>query len=172
MIIIEETEEDKNSVSVPDEDFIEEEELTTEEQKYRSAQELLDSLACVTRYEQGVKTLLDAAAMFEEINDYGDSAKRAADCRKRAGAYEKKGIEKAYREAVKLCEEAVTKMDYRTAISELNRFPDYKDCKERIDVCKRAVEREETKQAWKHRVIAAVIVVAAVIGVWAVFRLI
>ena len=92
MIIIEETEEDKNSVPVPDEDFIEEEELTTEEQKYRSAQELLDSLACVTRYEQGVKTLLDAAAMFEEINDYGDSAKRAADCRKRAGAYEKKGI--------------------------------------------------------------------------------
>ena len=165
MIIIEETEEDKNSVPVPDEDFIEEEELTTEEQKYRSAQ-------CVTRYEQGVKTLLDAAAMFEEINDYGDSAKRAADCRKRAGAYEKKGIEKAYREAVKLCEEAVTKMDYRTAISELNRFPDYKDCKERIDVCKKAVEREETKQAWKHRVIAAVIVVAAVIGVWAVFRLI
>ena len=53
MIIIEETEEDKNSVPVPDEDFIEEEELTTEEQKYRSAQELLDSLACVTRYEQG-----------------------------------------------------------------------------------------------------------------------
>ena len=134
--------------------------------------QMLDSLECVTRYEQGVKTLLDAAAMFEEINDYGDSAKRAADCRKRAGAYEKKGIEKAYREAVKLCEEAVTKMDYRTAISELNRFPDYKDCKERIDVCKKAVEREETKQAWKHRVIAAVIVVAAVIGVWAVFRLI
>ena len=126
----------------------------------------------MTRYEQGVKTLLDAAAMFEEINDYGDSAKRAVDCRKRAGAYEKKGIEKAYREAVKLCEEAVTKMDYRTAISELNRFPDYKDCKERIDVCKKAVEREETKQAWKHRVIAAVIVVVAVIGVWAVFRLI
>ena len=168
MIIIEETEEDKNSVPVPDEDFIEEEELTTEEQKYRSAQELLDSLACVTRYEQGVKTLLDAAAMFEEINDYGDSAKRAADCRKRAGAYEKKGIEKAYREAVKLCEEAVTKMDYRTAISELNRFPDYKDCKERIDVCKKAVEREE----WKHRVIAAMIIVVAVVGVWAVFRLI
>ena len=165
MIIIEETEEDKNSVPVPDEDFIEEEELTTEEQKYRSAQELLDSLACVTRYEQGVKTLLDAAAMFEEINDY-------ADCRKRAGAYEKKGIEKAYREAVKLCEEAVTKMDYRTAISELNRFPDYKDCKERIDVCKKAVEREETKQAWKHRVIAAMIIVVAVVGVWAVFRLI
>ena len=172
MIIIEETEEDKNSVTVPDEVLIEAEELTTEEQKYRSAQELLDSLECVTRYEQGVKTLLDAAAMFEEINDYGDSAKRAADCRKRAGAYEKKGIEKAYREAVKLCEEAVTKMDYRTAISELNRFPDYKDCKERIDVCKKAVEREETKQAWKHRVIAAVIIVAAVIGVWAVFRLI
>ena len=169
MIIIEETEEDKNSVPVPDEDFIEEEELTTEEQKYRSAQELLDSLACVTRYEQGVKTLLDAAAMFEEIDDYEDSAKRAADCRKRAGAYEKKGIEKAYREAVKLCEEAVTKMDYRTAISELNRFPDYKD---RIDVCKKAVEREETKQAWKHRVIAAVIIVVAVVGIWAVFRLI
>ena len=67
MIIIEETEEDKNSVPVPDEDFIEEEELTTEEQKYRSAQELLDSLACVTRYEQGVKTLLDAAAMFQRL---------------------------------------------------------------------------------------------------------
>lgn len=63
-------------------------------------------------------------------------------------------------------------MDYRTAISELNRFPDYKDCKERIDVCKKAVEREETKQAWKHRVIAAMIIVVAVVGVWAVFRLI
>ena len=44
--------------------------------------------------------------------------------------------------------------------------------RKQIDVCKKAVEREETKQAWKHRVIAAVIVVAAVIGVWAVFRLI
>lgn len=81
MIIIEETEEDKNSVPVPDEDFIEEEELTTEEQKYRSAQELLDSLACVTRYEQGVKTLLDAAASLRRstITGTAQSVQRTAE---------------------------------------------------------------------------------------------
>ena len=86
MIIIEETEEDKNRVAVPDEDYFEEEELTTEEAKYRSAKDLRDSLVCVERYEQGVRTLLDAAALFDEIADYEDSAKLAADCRKKAAA--------------------------------------------------------------------------------------
>ena len=64
MIIIEETEEDKNRIAVPDEDSFEDEELTSEEAKYRSAADLRDSLVCVERYEQGVRTLLDAADMF------------------------------------------------------------------------------------------------------------
>ena len=53
MIIIEETEEDKNRAALPDEDSFEDEELTTEEAKYRSAKDLRDSLECVERYEQG-----------------------------------------------------------------------------------------------------------------------
>ena len=119
MIIIEETEEDKNRAALPDEDSFEDEELTTEEAKYRSAKDLRDSLECVERYEQGVRTLLDAAALFDEIDDYEDSARLAEECRKKAKDYEKKGMEKAYQQAVKLCGEAVTKMDYRTAITEL-----------------------------------------------------
>ena len=42
MIIIEETEEDKNRAALPDEDSFEDEELTTEEAKYRSAKDLRD----------------------------------------------------------------------------------------------------------------------------------
>ena len=44
MIIIEETEEDKNRAALLDEDSFEDEELTTEEAKYRSAKDLRDSL--------------------------------------------------------------------------------------------------------------------------------
>ena len=84
MIIIEETEEDKNRAALLDEDSFEDEELTTEEAKYRSAKDLRDSLECVERYEQGVRTLLDAAALFDEIDDYEDSARLAEECRKKA----------------------------------------------------------------------------------------
>lgn len=171
MIIIEETEEDKNRVAVPDEDSFEEEELTTEEAKYRSAKELRDSLVCVERYEQGVRTLLDAAALFDEIADYEDSAKLAADCRKKAETYEAEGMEKAYRQAVKLCEDAVTKMDYRTAITELERFPQYKDCAERIEECKKQIISRETKEAWRNRIIAVIIIAVAALCIWGVFSL-
>lgn len=171
MIIIEETEEDKNKVAVPDEDYFEEEELTTEEAKYRSAKELRDSLGCVERYEQGVRTLLDAAALFDEIADYEDSAKLAADCRKAAETYEAEGMEKAYQQAVKLCEDAVTKMDYRTAITELERFPQYKDCAERIEECKKQIISRETKESWRNRIIAVIIIAVAALCIWGVFSL-
>ena len=171
MIIIEETEEDKNKVAVPDEDYFEEEELTTEEAKYRSAKELRDSLGCVERYEQGVRTLLDAAALFDEIADYEDSAKLAADCRKIAETYEAEGMEKAYQQAVKLCEDAVTKMDYRTAITELERFPQYKDCAERIEECKKQIISRETKESWRNRIIAVIIIAVAALCIWGVFSL-
>lgn len=172
MIIIEETEEDKNRIAVPDEDSFEEEELTGEEAKYRSAGELRDSLVCVERYEQGVRTLLDAADLFDGISTYKDSAKQAADCRKKAEAYEQKGREKAYQAAVKLCDAAVTKMDYRTAISELERFADYKDSAERIEQCKKQIVRQETKAAWKNRIIAFIIIVVMAVCIWGVFSLI
>lgn len=171
MIIIEETEEDKNKVAVPDEDYFEEEELTTEEAKYRSAKELRDSLGCVERYEQGVRTLLDAAALFDEIADYEDSAKLAADCRKTAETYEAEGMEKAYQQAVKLCEDAVTKMDYRTAITELERFPQYKDCAERIEECKKQIISRETRESWRNRIIAVIIIAVAALCIWGVFSL-
>lgn len=171
MIIIEETEEDKNKVAVPDEDYFEEEELTTEEAKYRSAKELRDSLGCVERYEQGVRTLLDAAALFDEIADYEDSAKLAVDCRKTAETYEAEGMEKAYQQAVKLCEDAVTKMDYRTAITELERFPQYKDCAERIEKCKKQIISRETKESWRNRIIAVIIIAVAALCIWGVFSL-
>ena len=172
MIIIEETEEDKNRIAVPDEDSFEEEELTGEEAKYRSAGELRDSLVCVERYEQGVRTLLDAADLFDGISTYKDSAKQAADCRKKAEAYEQKGREKAYQAAVKLCDAAVTKMDYRTAISEMERFADYKDSAERIEQCKKQIVRQETKAAWKNRIIAFIIIVVMAVCIWGVFSLI
>lgn len=171
MIIIEETEEDKNRVAVPDEDYFEEEELTTEEAKYRSAKELMDSLECVERYEQGVRTLLDAAALFDEIDDYEDSAKLAADCRKKAETYEAEGMEKAYQQAVKLCGDAVTKMDYRTAITELERFPQYKDCIGRIEQCKKEIVSRETKEAWRNRIIAFIIIVVSAACIYGVFSL-
>ncbi len=95
MIIIEETEEDKNRAALPDEDSFEGMELTTEEAKYRAAQKIWDSLECVERYEQGVRTLLDAAALFDEIDDYEDSAGHPRrNAAKKAKDYEKKGMEK------------------------------------------------------------------------------
>ncbi len=170
MIIIEETEEDRNRVSVPDEEYVEDEVLSTEEEKYRSARDLEDSLECVTRYEQGVRTLLDAAALFEEISDYGDSARRAAACRKRAQTYENKGKEKAYQEAVKLFKNAKTKMDYRTAITELERFSDYKESADMIRQSKEVITRLETRSSWKNRMIAVVIISVMVIFVWIVWK--
>jgi hypothetical protein len=158
MIIIEEDETEKKNVDGKTVNDMEEEELTPEEQGYRSAVELMESVDCVVRYERGVQSLQNAADQFRKLEGYRDSQEREKKCRRQALELEEKGREAAYREAVTLCENAVTKMDYRTAISELNRFPDYKDCGKRIEDCKGMVTAMETKQVRRNRVIVLIFV--------------
>lgn len=166
MIIIEEDDEDKREIQRIDDDDILDEKLTTEEYQYKSAVSLMESVECVTRFEHKVKSMRDAADRFEALGDYEDSAALAAECRAQADKLEETGREEAYQGAVVLCEEAGTKMEYRTAISELERVTGYKDSDERIELCRQEIARLETKTAWRNRAIAFVLVVLFALAVW------
>lgn len=172
MIVIEEDEEDKTEIQMIDEDDFLDEELTTEEYQYKSAVSLMESVDCVTRFEHKVKSLRDAASRFEALGAYSDSVARAARCRTQADEMEEAGREEAYRGAVAICEEAGTKMEYRTAISELGRVAGYKDSDERMEFCRQAIAKLETKTAWRNRAIAFLLVVLFALAVWGGFSLI
>jgi tetratricopeptide (TPR) repeat protein len=166
MIIIEEDDVDQEINRRQRSEDFEKEELTAEECGYRNAKELMESVDCVVRYEQGVKSLQRGAELFQKLGDYRDSRQRVQQCERMAQELEETGREKAYREAVALCENAVTKTDYRTAISELNRFPEYKDCGERIRSCEQSLTRLANRQAWRNRGITAGILVLLFLAAW------
>ena len=76
MIIIEEDDDEVVVNSQGGEGPQEEEELTPEEQRYRSAAELMESVDCVARYERAVISLNAAADLFDKLVDYKDSRNR------------------------------------------------------------------------------------------------
>ena len=160
MIIIEEDEDEVVVNSQGGEGPQEEEELTPEERRYRSAVELMESVDCVERYERAVISLKAAADLFDKLGDYKDSVKKAQACREQAQLVEETGKEEAYQAALELYDNARTKMDYRTAISELKRFPDYKDSQIRIEDSKKAIVKLEKREVWKNRGIFVVILAA------------
>lgn len=160
---------DENEVDLrkkrKDEDF-EEEKLSKEEREYRSAVSLMESVDCATRYEREVESLRSAVVLFEALGSYKDSAQRKKKCEDLAQKAECEGIEKAYKEAVEFLEGASTKMDYRTAIADFERVSDYKDSAQKIEECKKALGRIETKKVWRNRGIV-VLVIAVVAFIFA-----
>ena len=139
------------------EDF-EEEKLSKEEREYRSAVSLMESVDCTTRFEREVESLRSAAVLFEALGTYKDSSKRKTECEKLALQAEETGKEKAYKEAVQFLEEAKTKMDYRTAIADFERLSDYKDSAQKVDECKRILEKIEDKKVWTNRGITLLVI--------------
>lgn len=146
--------------------FFEEEELSPEEKKYRDAVELMESVDCVTRFERAVESLNSAAVLFEELGDYKDSIQKAGACKKQAEITRESGIRDAYEMAVYLQDNARTKMDYRTAISEFERFIDYKDSKKRIDDCKKIIRKNANRQVWRNRGIAILVLAVLAAIFW------
>lgn len=142
--------------------FFEEEKLSPEEKQYRDAVGLMESVDCVTRFERAVASLDIAAAQFEGLGSYKDSAERAKACKKEAESIRDAGIRETYDEAVKLLGNAKTKIDYRTAIAEFERIPDYKDSRERMEECKSILRRIANRQAWMGR--GVVVLVLAVLA--------
>lgn len=145
--------------------FFEEEKLTPKESKYRSAKKLQEAVDCVERFEHAVASLESAQLLYEELDDYKDSAQRAQECAALAQKMHADGLEDAYQNAVKMMDEATDKLAYRTVISEFERFPDYKDSAERIGSCKGKLKRIATMQVWKNRALA-VLVAAAAVGIF------
>ncbi len=147
--------------------LLDKEEIPQEEKSYRSARGLTDAVDCITRYERKVISYESAADIYEALGDYKDSQTLAAKCREAAVRAKQEGMETAYEDAVKFHEEACTKIDYRTVISDFERFGDYKDSAKHIADCKKKIERIETLNVWKNRGIMLVILaaVAALFGV-------
>lgn len=145
--------------------FFEEEKLSPEEKKYRSAVKLMESVDCVVRFETAVESLNSAAALFDGLEDYKESRQKAKECKSLAEQRQETGIQEAYLEAVNLQDNAKTKIDYRTIISEFERFPDYKDSQKRIEECKKTLRRIASRQAWRNRGIA-ILVLAAIAAIF------
>ncbi len=171
MIIIEEDDEYQGDDSWMDRGEVLDEKLTVEEKAYRSAVSLMDSAECVVRYENRVKALRDAAALFEGLGGYLDSGEQAGKCRKWAERIERNGREKAYRKAAALCDEAGTELEYRTAISEMERVSGYRDSLERMEACRSAIVRLEEQTAWRNRMIVLLAVAFIVLAAWLVLTL-
>ena len=146
--------------------FFEEEKLSPEEKKYRSAVKLMESVDCVVRFETAVESLNSAAALFDELGDYKESAQKSRICREQAKQQQETGIKEAYQEALNLSDTAKTKADYRTVISEFERFPDYKDSGERIAASKKALRKIANRQAWRNRGIAVLLLAVFVAVFW------
>lgn len=169
MIIIEEDESTVSRVKSSVGDDMEEEKLTPEEEKYRSAVALMESVDCVEVFEHSVASLRSAAGLFHELGEYKDSSSRAEKCLNKAEKEEKKGRKEAYQVAVKLCEEAESKSDFSDAITALERVHPFQDSGDRLEVCHQAIQRIEARRAWKNRLIVlAVFCLVFVIGaiVW------
>lgn len=145
--------------------FFEEEKLTPKESKYRSAIKLQEAVECVERFEHAVASLESAQKLFEELGDYKDSAKRAEACAASSKEMQEQGLERAYQAAVQLQEAAKDKLEYRTVISEFERFPDYKDSAQRIEEAKKRIRRLGTITVWKNRA-AALLMLAAVVAIF------
>lgn len=146
--------------------FFEEEKLSPEEKKYRSAVALMESVDCVTRFETAVDSQNSAAVLFESLGDYKDSRERAIKCKKKAVDIREKGMENAYRETVAMQEAAKSAIDYRTVISEFERFGEYKDSTERIALCQKAIKRLANLQAWKNRGVVVLVLAAFALIFW------
>lgn len=146
--------------------FFEEEKISEEEKKYRSAVSLMESVECVTRFERAVMSLQNAAALFESLGEYKDSSQKKEACKKQAEITQKTGMQTAYETAVDMQNDARTKIDYRTVISEFERIPDYKDSVQRIEDCKKKLIRIENRAVWKNRAIVLLVLVLAATIFW------
>lgn len=146
--------------------FFEEEKISEEEKKYRSAVNLMESVECVTRFERAVISLQSAAALFESLGEYKDSVQKKEACEMQAEITQETGMQAAYEAAVDMQNSARTKIDYRTVISEYERFPEYKDSVQRIETCKKKLIRLENRAVWKNRAIVLVVLALAAAIFW------
>ncbi len=124
---------------------------------YREAAGLEEAAECVLRFERKAAAYRNAGKKFQSISGYMDSAERTKHCRQKADSVEKQGMEEAFALGKKKEQEARTKSDFIDAIAEYKRVwkrDDYaREAKERIDACKEAVMRLETRSLWKKRLI-------------------
>lgn len=131
---------------------------------YKTAAGLEEAAECVLRFERKVIAYRNAGKKFQSISGYMDSDERAKRCHQQAEAVERQGMEEAFALGKKKEQEAKTKSDFIDAIAEYKRVwkkEQYaQQAKGRIDACKEAMIRLETRSLWKKRLITL-----AVLGV-------
>ena len=134
---------------------------------YKTAAGLEEAAECVLRFERKVAAYRNAGKKFQSISGYMDSAGRAEDCRRKAEAVEQQGMEEAFALGKKKEQQARTKSDFIDAIAEYKRVwknESYaRETKGRIDACKEAMMRLETKSLWKKRVITLAVLAVLVL---------
>lgn len=134
-----------------------EKKISKEEKDYRYACALMESVDCVIRFERKVLSLQGAAKIFERLGDYKESQALRERCLREAAQEQEQGTEQTYEAALRMQEEAKTKLDYKTVIAEYGRVADYRDAAARTEECKKKIVRMETISAWKHRAVALII---------------
>ncbi len=122
---------------------------------YKTAAGLQEAAECVLRFERKAAAYRDAGKKFQSISGYMDAGQRAEECRQKAEAVERQGMEETFALGKKKEQAARTKSDYIDAIAEYKRVWNKeqfaREGKERIDACKEAIMRLETKSLWKKR---------------------
>ncbi|MCI8339174.1 MAG: hypothetical protein HFH62_10930 [Lachnospiraceae bacterium] len=134
---------------------------------YKTAAGLEEAAECVLRFERKVAAYRNAGKKFQSISGYMDSAQRAEQCRQQAEAVERQGMEEAFALGKKKEQEARTKSDFIDAIAEYKRVwkkEQYaREANGRIDACKEAMMRLETRVLWKKRLITLAVLAVLVL---------
>lgn len=140
-------------------------EISKEEKKYQEAAGLLASIDCITRFEWEIKTLENAASIFEKLGEYKDAKEQAAACQKRISKAREKGYEKVFLSACEKQEKAFDKSGYADAVANFKRVLDSEkygeQARERISACKKSMNRLAAKAVWKKRGIALLVLLLA-----------
>lgn len=144
--------------------------LSIEERKYADAVGLQDAVPCIIRFERKVSVLKSAAKKFESLGDYKDAKERSAACFELARQAGEQGYFEALKKGMSLEEKAVRKSDYVAAIEEYRRAMKSKKHRENaqkhIQICRNQIKKIKTKEVWKHRIIAFVILAICAIVTW------
>lgn len=133
---------------------------------YKTAAGLEEAAECVLRFERKAAAYRNAGKKFQSISGYMDSDERAKRCYQQAEAVEQQGMEETFALGKKKEREARTKSDFIDAIAEYKRVwkkEQYaQEAKGRIDACKEAMMRLETRSLWKKRLITLAVLAVAI----------
>lgn len=138
----------------------------SQEALYSKAVKKMKADRLIIQHAFKIENYLTAAAMFDEVGAYLDSAELAAECRSLAEEARAEQRESQYQKAVNLQEKAVSEEDYQKAAAIFAELGVYKNAQQKKEECEGRIK--ELNRRVKRKCVAIGLVGAVLIGLIAV----